>query len=545
VGAALPISAVHSASRSSSLAQPLQGKAATGLTLLVLFSGLALTIAASAATGPCFDEERRIAAARHATELARAVGDFGPSAFGSSSAQGIYSELSSFGVIAGLVSGWLGEVLARAHVLDGLTASRFGWLLITGLAPGAVYLIVEVSRGPRVAALAACLLVGMPRWMHAAGAAREPAVVTSLWLLVLAAYVRSLPPPPQERRAGRHSRPTGASLLFALVLALGVATDLATLWVLPLVVLHYFSLLPRRTWAAFRRGRAPLPGAFLWAIVVSPPVLVIASPALWQGGAAIAATWLFAPLAPTVEPVIYGGPVVCFRDVPPVYGPHFLAATVPVAMLLLSLGGAVVLSRDALAARKGGRPRDPRALGRLCLFVALAVLVGPIVTPRVLTLFPPRLELFLPIVAIVGAVGLERLATRVVGNRRASWVALGSGLLAMSAGLAGLPTASAAFNVFSRGTKGAIASRTWTAGDGSEVAALAPAIDALGARRLSVQSSEVPRSYWALLSQIGRLRTRVEGARGAGDLVVTRGRSPGAIATVERGGATLWSLTRP
>jgi hypothetical protein len=213
-------------------------------------------------------------------------------------------------------------------------------------------------------------------------------------------------------------------------------------------------------------------------------------------------------------------------------------------MLLLALGGAFVLSGDALAVRRGARVRDTRALGLLCSFVALAVLFGPMVTPRVFTLFPPRVELLLPVVAIVGAVGLDRLATRVVGEGRATWVVLGSALAAMSIGLPGLPTASAAFNVLSRGTKGAIASRTWTVGDGSEVAALASSIDALRARRQSVQSSEVPRSYWALLSQIGRLRTRVEGARGPGDLVVTRGASPGAIATVERGGATLWSLTR-
>lgn len=543
MGAAPPVSATRPASPSSPA--PARGpRTSTGLALFVLFSGLVLTVAASVATGPCFDEERRIAAARHATDLARAVGDFGPSAFVSSSARGVYSDLSSFGVIAGLLSGWLGEILARAHVLDGLTASRFGWLLITGLAPGAVYFIVEGSRGAPVAALAACLLVGMPRWMHAAGAAREPAVVASIWLVVLAAYLRSLPLSRQERRGGRRSRRGWASFLFALSLGLGVATDLATLWVLPLVVLHHFSAYPRRTWAAFRRGRAPMPGAFLFAIAISPLVLVLANPALWQGGAAIGATWLFAPLAPTIEPVVYGGPVVSFRDVPPGYGPHFLAATVPVAMLLLSIGGAVVWSRDALAVRRGTRARDPRGLGLLCLFVALAVLFGPMVTPRVFTLFPPRVELLLPIVAIAGAVGLERLATRVVGNRRAAWAVLGSGLLAMSAGLPGLPSASAAFNVLSRGTKGAIASRKWTVGDGSEVGALASAIDALGARHLSVQSSEVPRSYWALLSQVGRLRTRLDGARGPGDVVVTRGPSPGAIATVERGGATLWSLTR-
>jgi hypothetical protein len=514
------------------------------LGVLVLLSGLALTVAGSVATGPCFDEERRIAATHHAIDLVRAVTVSGPSAFAAATAQGIYNELSSFGVQAGLISGWLGEVLVRAHLLDGLTGSRLGWLLITGLAPGAVYFIVEASRGARVAALAACLLVAMPRWMHAANAAREAAIVASSWLLVIAAYVRSLTPTRVERRGRQRSRFRWVAALFAVALGLGAATDLATLWVLPLVVAHYFWVHRRRLWEALRRGRAPLPAVFLWAIVISPGVLVLASPQLWQGGAASAASWFFAPLAPTIEPLVYRGPVVSVRDVPVGYAAHFLAATIPVAMLLLASVGAVVLVKDALAVRRATRVRDTRGLGALSLFVTLAVVLGPMVTPRVFTLFPPRVEGLLPFVAIMGAIGLERLATRVVGDGHATWAVLGSALIAMGIGLSGLPTASAAFNVLSRGTKGAIASRTWTVGDGSEVAVLAGAIDSLGARSLSVQSSEVPRSYWALLVQTGRIRTRVDGARGAGDLVVTRGARPGALATVSRGGATLWSLTR-
>jgi len=44
----------------------------------VLVAGLGLTLLGSALTGPTFDEERRISAVRHATDLARAFSQFGP-----------------------------------------------------------------------------------------------------------------------------------------------------------------------------------------------------------------------------------------------------------------------------------------------------------------------------------------------------------------------------------------------------------------------------------------------------------------------------------
>ncbi|HVU02702.1 MAG TPA: hypothetical protein VHE30_13165 [Polyangiaceae bacterium] len=512
------------------------------VTLLVLLGSLALALFASVATGPTFDEERRVAAARHAIDLARAFGQFGPSTMVSSSARGVYDDLAPFGIVPGLVSGWLGEVLRAAHLLDGLTAARFGWLLVAGLAPFALFLLVAESRGPRTGFLAAALLVSMPRFSHALGAAREPAIVTSAWLLVLAAYRWSLPPSFAARRAGLRRRHRLAALLFSVAVAFGMAVDLATLWILPVVVGHYAATHRRLVRPALRRGRVPLPSGFVWLLVLTPALIGLFVPSLWRGGAVSGAEWLFSPLTPTIEPLLYGAPVVAYKDVPSSYAVHWLLVTTPLSTLLLFVAGVVVAARDALRVRRGDARRDPAALVGLCLFMVVAVSVGPALAPRVLTRFPPRLEAALPFVAVLAALALDRAATRLIRDARAAGRALIlAGLAAAAFGLRELPTAAASFNLLAGGTKGAVRAKVFTIGDGSEVAPLAKAIDALHLGGIAPPSGDVSRAYWTLLSQTGRLATPV----GSGvALTATRGERTNAVATVVRDGVVLWSLTR-
>lgn len=508
-------------------------------------AGLALTVSASLVTGPTFDEERRVNAVRHAIELVHAIADYGPSTMVSSSARAIYEELTPFGVLPGLVSAWVVEALARPGVLDRLVAARLGWLLITGLAPAAVYFIVEASRGARVGVVAACLLMAMPRWTHAAAVAHEHAVVASIWLLAVAAYVRGLPHGVSRRRDGTAPRRSPARPLFGIVVGLGLATDVATLWVLPLIVAHYWTLRGAETRLAFRRGRAPLPTAFLWLLGLGPLALALGAPQLWRGGAAGAAEWLFAPAAPTIEPAVYlGAPVIALRDVPPGYALRWLLATLPVASLVLFVAGAAVLFLDFRASRRGVRPRDRTGLGLLVAFAGLASVVGPALAPRNFTLFPPRIEAVLPYVAVASAVALDRLAIRLVGERRGAFAAMAAAAAFLAVGLVGLPTASASFGLLAGGTRGAVRSRMWTVGDGSEVAVLARALDSLGVPRVTIDSSDVPRGYWAMLGQVGRVRVHVELGRSPSGLAVVRGERSGAIATVSAGGATLWSLVK-
>jgi hypothetical protein len=515
--------------------------------VLIAVGGLLLTVAASRVTGPTFDEERRLTAVRRATELIRGVVDFGPTALASSSAEAIYDELAPFGTLPSLFSGWFGEVLATARVLDRLTAARLGWLLLTGLAPAAAYFLTLRSHGPRVAALSACVLLCMPRWMHAAAAAREPAIVASIWLTLLALYVQSVPPPLDARLRGKRPPFRLASVAFAIAFGLGLSITFATLWVLPLIGLHAVLVRSRGLRRVLRQGMLPLPAGLLLMIVVSPVTLLAATPVLWKGGGAHAAQWLLSPLAPSIEPLLYrGGPVVSPRDVPGGYALRWLVATTPALVLVLALAGAYVLSSEFWARRHRAERRQPRfGLGLLLLLGLVAVVLGPAITPAVLTLFPPRIEAALPLLAIAAAVAVERAARRVLGPSRSVLFVIGAATAFVAFGLFGLPTASASFGLLAGGTARAIQGRAWTVGDGSELAVLARSIDAVGMPRLTIDAPEVPRGFWSALENVGRLRTHVDPGRpGPLALSVVRGPAPGAISTVVRDGATLWSLSR-
>jgi hypothetical protein len=514
------------------------------LGILVLVGGLVLTFAASRVTGPTFDEERRFNAVRRATQLIRAVGDFGPSALGSSSAEAIYDEMQPFGALPTIVSGWFGEVLARAGLLDRVVAARLGWLLLTGVVPGAVYFTALRSRGPRVAALSACALFAMPRWVHAAAAARESAVVASVWIILLALYVQSLPPSLSERRRGIAIRFRCAAVAFAVAAGVGVSTTLAALWVLPLIIAHALIARPRGLRAGLRKGLLPLPVGMLLVLLLAPLAMVAVTPTLWRANGAHVAEWLLSPLTPTIEPLLYRGAPVSPRDVPGGYALRWLIATTPALLLVLALLGAGVMAADYTVRRRVGR-RDDTALGVLLVLGLVAVVFGPAVTPVVLTRFPPRVEAALPILAVAAASTVDRIASRVVGEARAVFAVLPAALLFVVYGLVAVPTASASFGLFGGGTARAVERNTWTIGDGSEVAAIAPAIDKLGMPTIAVESAEVPHTYWSTLERAGRIRTHVEPGRSAGlTLTLARGKQPDPIAVVQREGGILWSLAR-
>jgi len=388
------------------------------------------------------------------------------------------------------------------------------------------------------------MLVAIPRWSHATAVASEPAVVTSLWLLVLACYVRSLPAPIALRRDGVRRRHRAAAALFGIVFGLGVAVHLATLWVLPLIVMHYLVREGRWSIRALRRGAAPVPAAFLWVLFVSPLVVLLLTPKLWRGGAVSAAEWLFLPLSPSVEAITYAGAAVTVDTVPAGYATGYLVATVPIVIALCALGGFAVLLRDYVVARRGERDGDPVGLGSLVVLASIAVMVGPALEPRVFLRFPPRAEAAFPWIAVACAIAVDRMSTRAFGERKAPWVAVFAAASFMSIGFVRLSTAGASFSLFVGGTRGAITRKVWPVGDGSEVAVLARAIDRLRLNGVSLRAPEVPKNYFAVLASTGRLSTRVELSPTGGDLMLVRGPRRGAIATADQGGATLWSLTR-
>jgi hypothetical protein len=274
---------------------------------------------------------------------------------------------------------------------------------------------------------------------------------------------------------------------------------------------------------------------------VTPIVTLMAQPGLLRLSGPQAAEWFLASLAPSIEPTLYRTKVVStVADVPAGYALRWVFATTPALVLLLAVLGAAALARSAITGKE--RPRG--AIGALCSLGLLAALVWPMIAPNVLTRFPPRAEAALPFLAILAAVAVEEMTTRLVAHRWQSAAALVAGLSLVTYGLLGLPTASASFGLFGGGARGALAERSFPVGDGSEAAVLARAIDLAGAPRAALDSPDVPRSYLAFLHQSGRLRTRPDSGRGLPGFVLSRGAKPGSLATVTRDGAVLWSLTR-
>jgi hypothetical protein len=272
--------------------------------------------------------------------------------------------------------------------------------------------------------------------------------------------------------------------------------------------------------------------------------MVATTPSLWRGGGAHAAAWLLSPLAPAIEPLLYrGAPIVSPRDVPGGYALRWYFATTPVAVVVLSLAGGAFLVGEFVKARRE-KPSDPTGIGLLLLIAVVAALIGPAFAPAVLTRFPPRVEAVFPFVAMAAGVALDRLATRLVKGRFADLAVAVPALLLLAAGALGIPTASSAFGALGGGERRAAAGRQWTVGDGSELAAVAPAIDRLDMPRLNIDAPDVPRGYWALLERAGRMHTHVDPGRGVYGLSIHRGDDDRAVARVTRGGATLWSLCK-
>lgn len=439
-----------------------------------------------------------------------------------------------------LTGAWSKLSLGRLGVLDPISAARLPWLVVGACAPLALYLMLRPSRGRWVALGGAALCLAMPRFSHAVVVLDEGALVASCACLVLAAHVRALGPAhPGEPGAGA----TLAWATFgAVALGFGAALSLGVLWVLPLVILHFAWARRASLRRLLRQGRFPLPALVLVAIPVAPLVLLGLRPGLWKASPALLARFFLAPLEPSVARTELGAKVVDRLPVPGGFALTWLVHTLPLAVALLALAGLAAVVHEHLARRFASgslRPRrDRHALGALALFGLGFGVVGPALTPDVLTTFPPRVELLVPFVALAGAIGLGRLAA-LTGSPRAGLAFAAVSVLAPALVLLlRASTASASAGPFGH------ARRALPLGDGSEVAALAGAIDGLGRPRVTLTAPpELPPEIWRKLHEARRMRTEVT-VQGGGELVLSRGAAPAGFARVRRDGATLWTLAR-
>lgn len=492
-------------------------------------------------TGPALAELPTLSAVESASALVKRVASKGLSELWLPEHRATLD--SGLLVVAGA---WSKLSLGRVGVVDPLTAMRLPWILIGALAPLSLYLMLAPSRGKLVALAAALSCLSLPRFGHAVVVGSEAALVSALGCFVLAAHVRALGPARGGEPGGRAT--LGWAFAGALALGLGASLSLGVLWVAALVALHFVWARRAGLRGWLRRGRFPLPALLFVALPIAPLVVIALRPGLWKASPAVIARFFLAPLETSIVRADFAGRVVDGLPVPGAFAPVWLVHTLPLTFVLLGLAGVLALGHETLARRFASGslrpPADRHAVGALALLGLCFGLFGPALTPDVLTTFPPRVELMLPFVAIVAAIGLGRLASLARLGRALVAVTLGALLLVA---LTGAPTASASASPLTGSARLIAARRLLPAADGSELAALASAIDALGRPALTLSAPpEVSPELWRVLAETRRMRTRVTPG-GGGELVLARGAQPSGqrIAQVRRDGAVLWTLSGP
>jgi hypothetical protein len=174
----------------------------------------------------------------------------------------------------------------------------------------------------------------------------------------------------------------------------------------------------------------------------------------------------------------------------------------------------------------------------------VVTLLGPALAPPPLVSFPPPVEAALPFVAIAAAFGVDAAARKAAGHY--AWLVTAFIIAAVThLALRAPSTGGASFNVLLGGAARVAQSRALPVGDGSEVAALAEPLDAMGRAELSLLAPEVPPALWRELRDAGRLRTVIVSRAERDGFSLIRGHGHGdVVARVEREGAVLWTLVR-
>jgi hypothetical protein len=484
--------------------------------------GAALLLLASRATAPAFDEVGYLAQVERCAGVVRAVAERGVRALLADDVQSALGGAGDRLVLEALLGAWSRLSAGRVGLLDLLSSSRVPALVLGLLAPAAVYVLARPSLGRRAAGASAVLLALHPGWLHACAVTAEGARIGSIWLLVLAAHQASLGScAPAESRAR-----LVWSVVCGLALGLGVALSEAALWVLPLLLAHYWVSRHRSVRRLVRRARFPLPSSALACALLAPVGSVALNPTLWKKVGIGVVRWWLDPLSSAGLAAGFTGPRGVARAIGWVWD------TSPLVTLLCAMLGLGAIVHRALARRFASgslRPKaDRHALGALVVLGLAFTLVLPACLPRVLS--PPALRpaASLPFLALAAGWGLEAIARFRVGERRALWVvATGAVLAGVGLATSGLPT---------------------LGGDGSELGPVAAAVDRLGVPEVTLDAPDVPADYWRALAAGGRMRTLVRPPR-AGEtpeFVLRRGSgAPGAVlATVTRRGAALWTLVR-
>jgi hypothetical protein len=339
------------------------------------------------------------------------------------SAAGIDEHLSYNPEHPFLLKGLFGLSLAVSTALDvpvaGHTALRFPAWVIAGLAVAVVYGLGRACRLPRATSLvAAVLFASLPRvFFHMHLACFDVGVTAAHALLVLA-YL-SL----------RHT--TRGALLVGAVFGVCAATKHNVLPVPALFVLHWALVeLPRQR----ADGTIRVPVVFVALAVIGPIVYIALWPYLWPDVAGRFGAYVLFHLRHEHYPIMHAGELLSAPPFPSSFALVMWAFTIPVAVLAVCGGGAVLAlvvgARAVSAAARGQNDHDATRvpLGDVVREgrggAALLLLINAVYPVLLIAL--PSTPIFggtkhwmnaLPFLCVLGAWALNEAAARATGAR--------------------------------------------------------------------------------------------------------------------------------
>ena len=224
--------------------------------------------------------------------------------------------------------------LPSADLLDEISAFRVpGWVL-TGLCVALIYLFGVRIEG-RLAGLAAALLyITIPRVFFHGQLAAFDSAVTTMWLMTVYAYLRSL----EHARWGVY-----AGVFFGLALA-----TKHNAWFIPaLLLLHYLMVVwPDLSFRPLRLPRIPL--VFISMAILGPLVFVGHWPWLWHSTLAHLKGYFGFHMHHSYYNIEYLGVNWGMPPLPISYPFGMTLFTVPTILLLLGLAGIWVYARTPL-----------------------------------------------------------------------------------------------------------------------------------------------------------------------------------------------------
>jgi hypothetical protein len=494
----------------------------------------------SRAVAPAFDELPRLSAILRAQAVVHSVAEAGPAALGDAASRASFTSSGHSGSFGHLLSAWARLSIGRVGLLDPLTSARLPVLLLASAVPFALFLMLRAGGGNRAAWFSAVLLFTFERFWHGAAVQARSVAAAAIWMLALVVYVQSL-----RGRAGTlRVAPWCWSAALAVVLGVGWSIDRASLWVVPVILVHY----PIARWPLFRRAApslVPLHSGLVMTAAAVPIATLLLHPGLWGENATALARWVLTTLTPQVAPASYEGSVIAAPPLPLGFAWVWFTRTTPLVLTLLAFAGVVALGHTFLARRFASgrlRPRrDPTAIGALLLLGAALTLLGTSLVPAPLRVFPPFVEAALPFTAALAGIGLDA-ALRWTGERRAGYAAAAAIVLVLlSVSFRAPSTASAAFDAVPGGTRRVAAGAILPLGDGSELSTVTAAIDRLGAD-VELIADDVPAEYWAIARQFERMTASVRETPDAPLELVRAEHMPAVRAQVRRDGVVLWSL---